>query len=157
MTALLYISFYLLLQRIEFRCAEKFAQAHIQTVADFLDGRDFRILAPAIDDIVQRRLRHAAGSAQFVERHMMLLTQLQDAVCYRLTNCHTDHPILFNGFILQVLPAHSLPMRGLFAQNVMKHSPLYTIELKNAGLNKLFHDSPSFCSTLPTNSRPRRI
>lgn len=79
---------YLLLERIEFRGGEEFAQGDIQPVAKLFDGGDARAVVPPAYNIVHGGLRNAAHTAQSVDGNIPRSAQLYNAIFYSFTDTH---------------------------------------------------------------------
>lgn len=70
---------------------EKFLDRNVQAVTQFFNGGDGGAVISAADDIVYRRLRYAAETAQLVHGNISFVAQLDDPLPYRFAYAHADH------------------------------------------------------------------
>ena len=79
---------------------EKLLNRQIQAVAEFFDGGDRDAFVSAADDIVDRRLCHAAHSAELVDGNVPFPAELQDTFFDCFANIHRYH-------LVQMIPIFS--------------------------------------------------
>ena len=62
-----------------------------QTVAQLLDGGDGGAVIPPADDVVNGRLCYPALGTKTIDRNIVFLTELQNPVSNRFSDCDTLH------------------------------------------------------------------
>ena len=67
---------------------EELLNWHIQTITELFDRRDRDALVSAADDVVHRRLCHAAHGAEFIDGNIPFPAELQDPFFDCFANNH---------------------------------------------------------------------
>jgi hypothetical protein len=73
---------------------KKFLDGDVRPVADFLDGGYCGAIIPPADNVVKGGLRDATHAAEFVDRDVPFLAQLQYALFDSFTDGHGHHLFL---------------------------------------------------------------
>ena len=90
----------LLLQVSEQLRIEEILNGDSQTITKLLDRGNGGAAVASADDIVHCGLGHAAHAAEFIDRNVTLIAELQDAFLYGLADVHGDH--LFSTMMIPI-------------------------------------------------------
>jgi hypothetical protein len=90
-----YFLFDFLFQRIKLRCIEELTEGNLQTVTDHLDGKQFWILALAVQDILDAGRRQGGNGRQLIDADASLFAKGKYSISDSSYSIHNRPPKSF--------------------------------------------------------------
>ena len=111
----LHLLFYFLFQMIEQITVKKLPEAYVQTIADFLQGDNTRVLTLFTKDAVDRRRGYARKIRQCINSEIPLIAKIKNACCHSLLCIQIESPFLSRYIVIKSVPKFSLNRVGYIA------------------------------------------